>query len=221
MLNLLYPKNCIICGRFGKYLCSNCIVKKLIPNYFDSCAICGKYSDKGEIHKNCKDKTFLDNIFWFCKYNNYSEKVILSVKYGGLFDVFKEVSNQLSRTLKLSKINNASITYVPLHSYKRNLRGFNQAEVLANEIAKITKLDITELIIRTRNTKTQVKLNKNERSLNLKKAFKVNQNIKIPTTVIIVDDVFTTGTTLNECAKLLKEAGVRQVYGLVFAKAGP
>ena len=107
---------------------------------------------------------------------------------------------------------------VPLHKHKKHFRGFNQSEILAKVISKYSKYQFQNLLERKEDTITQVGLNKEERSNNLRQAFKIKQS-KIPKSVLIIDDVFTTGSTLNQCAKILKENGALKVYGFVFAKS--
>jgi len=111
------------------------------------------------------------------------------------------------------------IVPVPLHSRKQRVRGFNQAEFLARSVSK--KLDIPGGLALKRhiNTRSQVELSGRERRKNLEKAFFCqDQGLVAKKTVILIDDVSTTGTTLEECAKVLRTAGARQVWGLVVAR---
>ncbi|MBN2086779.1 ComF family protein [Candidatus Peregrinibacteria bacterium] len=113
---------------------------------------------------------------------------------------------------------------VPLHKKRLNYRGFNQAELLAESTANISKKTIVlNALYRTRHTDQQAKLSKRERQTNLKNAFIVNKKFvqadNKKSVFFVVDDVCTTGSTLENCAKTLKEAGVEKVYGLVVARA--
>jgi ComF family protein len=106
---------------------------------------------------------------------------------------------------------------VPLHKHKMRVRGFNQSEILAKQIAKRKGLIFENLLNRRIDTVTQVGLTREERENNLREAFVVNNSV--PKNILIIDDVFTSGSTLNQCARVLKESGAEKVYGFVFAKS--
>ena len=114
---------------------------------------------------------------------------------------------------------------VPLHKKRLNERGFNQAEVIARAVANHLpdQIKIIPLLERIRHTKQQAKLDKEGRHKNLEGAFKLNkfcvQKYSSNNLYFIVDDVCTTGTTLEHCTKALKENGFGKVYGLVIARA--
>ncbi|MFC1780234.1 ComF family protein [Patescibacteria group bacterium] len=116
------------------------------------------------------------------------------------------------------------ITFIPLNPWRKRSRGFNQAELLAVKLSKCQDVKCVKLLKRVRNTRKQVGLKRAERLNNLKEAFALNEKTakqltaKQKSKVIIVDDVMTTGATLEECAKVLKKAGIKEVYGLVVAR---
>ena len=105
-------------------------------------------------------------------------------------------------------------------------RGYNQSELLAQEVGEKTGLKVVELLSKNKKTKQQVELQGVKRRKNLKGVFKLkNKNCKLPSgmqidkkNILLVDDISTTGATLNECAKVLKEAGAKKVWGLVVAR---
>ena len=112
------------------------------------------------------------------------------------------------------------IISVPMYKTKKTKRGYNQAEIIAKEIGK-TKLITYEkkILVKTKNTETQSSLNKTNRLNNIKGAFKIQNAEKIRNKkVIIFDDIYTTGATANECAKIVKQAGVKEVSILTIAK---
>ncbi len=106
---------------------------------------------------------------------------------------------------------------VPLHWIRRFSRGFNQAELLAHEVGRSRGWEIQNLLNRTRWTGSQVGRHRRDRLVGVKDAFAIQSGMKIPMHVILVDDLSTTGATMNECAKVLKNAGVKNVEGLVLA----
>ena len=100
------------------------------------------------------------------------------------------------------------ITAVPIHKKKLKVRGYNQAELLAEYISEQINIPYCTILKRTVNTKPQNALSKKERVTNIKNAFSLIDNIDIKNkSILIVDDIFTTGTTINECCKVLKKAG--------------
>ncbi len=112
---------------------------------------------------------------------------------------------------------------VPLHKIRLRERGYNQSELIAKGVSNVTGIKVIgDLLVRARNTETQTKLNFEERKENVKDAFFVNRKYKnfvVDKKVIIVDDVITTGSTINECAKALAQAGVSKVFALSVAIA--
>ena len=107
---------------------------------------------------------------------------------------------------------------VPLHSTKRRSRGFNQAELLAKELGKRTGIPVeTEAVVRAKKTRPQKQLGYREREDNLKGAFGVRGTWRAPETVLLIDDIYTTGNTVHRIAKVLKKAGVQKVYFLTIS----
>lgn len=116
---------------------------------------------------------------------------------------------------------NPLIIFVPLHYRRFNWRGFNQSEIIAKIIAEITNLRTEDtILIRTSISKPQAEIDKkSERLENMRNQFKIYDNEKVKEkTILLVDDVCTTGATLNECARILKEAGAKKVIGFVIAR---
>ena len=104
---------------------------------------------------------------------------------------------------------------VPIHKKRRRKRGYNQAELIARELEKYWKIPmITDLVIRTKNTRPMKELDGQQRQNNLKKAFLLGRNDVKLSTVVIIDDIYTTGNTMDAVARVCKEAGIRQVYFL-------
>ena len=113
------------------------------------------------------------------------------------------------------------ICYVPLFTTREKDRGYNQARELAQNLSKLTNIEVCDDIIRIRDTPTQTKLSRRERQENVKDCFKLTK----PSTfknlnILLIDDVFTTGSTTNEISKQLKKVGANKVYVLTVAHAG-
>jgi competence protein ComFC len=223
VLDLVYPKFCFGCRSSGTYLCRNCIKLAMYINWEQRCHICGNICRLGMVHKECEESSYLDGLIYITLYDGIAKKLIKSVKYDFNFAVLEDIGILMAKFLKFYKLNKGFVLVpVPLSNKKRRYRGFNQAELLGKHISKNSNFEQINLLKRIKNTHTQVTLSKQERSINLKEAFQINMNLnnmKSFKKVILVDDVYTTGTTLNECAKVLKQSGVEEVIGFVFAKS--
>ena len=115
---------------------------------------------------------------------------------------------------------NSVLIPVPLDKKKLKSRGYNQSEELAKELSEVLQIPmISDNLIKIKNTKPQMELKKEEREKNLGKAFKIkNSQTLLGKKIFLVDDVYTTGSTMDECAKTLKEAGAKQVWGIAIAR---
>jgi competence protein ComFC len=111
------------------------------------------------------------------------------------------------------------IVPVPLFWWKKLKRGYNQAALLAEVVGDECRIEVKHSLRRVKNTKTQTKLNEESRKENVSNAFEVNDGMIKDKIVLLIDDVLTTGATLNECARVLKEAGAKKVYSCVAAIA--
>jgi ComF family protein len=205
ILDLLFPRKCLGCNKEGTICCKRC--QENIP-------IAGK-------RISLKDCPNVDKIIVACEYENKVIKELIHLlKYRGdklgVTGILGIISAEAIGNLK----QDYEVIPVPLHPKRKRMRGFNQSELLAKEIIKHmpnSKLNIHSLK-RVRNTKPQVEAKTREARLrNLKNAFKVARNIRNKH-VMLVDDVCTTGTTLEECARVLKKAGVKTVCAIVVAR---
>jgi ComF family protein len=111
-----------------------------------------------------------------------------------------------------------AIVPVPLHWQRQNWRGFNQAALIAKKLAKSFGLPYLELLKRTKNTTSQTTYDAATRRLNIKNAFSLNISISQYPNILLIDDVWTTGSTLQECCYVLKKNGVKKVWGLTLAR---
>jgi ComF family protein len=153
-------------------------------------------------------------------------KALHKIKYNLNYAILEELlqktllSEKIKYCLKQEEI--TLCTEIPMHKQKLNTRGFNQAQMIAKWLEKRYKLEYSQLLIKTKQTTPQMQLHRFDRYLNLKDAFQLNPKLDISQqlqkkSVLIVDDVTTTGTTLEECAKLLKKQGIQKIWGLVLA----
>ena len=201
ILDLIFPKFCIGCGKFNTHICKSCYEQ---INFYPF-AIQPKL-------KNCA----LDGIFVMAQYETIIKKLVVSLKYENIKDIGQTLARMIYHTTSFPQVK--AITSVPLHPKRKHQRGFNQATEIAQELSKITQTPFQKLLTRTKHSIPQAKIgDKNQRLIHLKNTFALTQKISNLKSVLIIDDVTTTGTTLNECALILKQAGVKKIYGLVVA----
>ncbi len=218
-LDLLIPKCCVGCGRVGNYICRRCLRTKLKPYYVQHCHVCRHESRTGMVHQDCREHTHLDGVIVGYVYNSLAEKLMLLVKYQFYYAVINDVAKLVAASLRESpEVTGACLTYVPASAYRQKWRGFNQSQLLASDIARIIGFNCADLLTRSQFTHSQLGQGRMSRLGNLRQAFAINVKAKLPEAVIVVDDVMTTGSTLEQCARVLKQAGVKRVYGLVFAR---
>lgn len=220
IFDLIFPKYCCICDLEETYLCSACF-NKLIRLEKQKCIACLKPSPFGKTHADCGSKNLLDGVVSAFPYKNPGVKKLIQLfKYKFIKDLYLGLAKLLSLELENNELvghfQKFTIIPVPLHKLRINWRGFNQSELLSLELAKqiITPLDVN-LVQRIKNTKPQVNLKKDDRKENIKNAFQVNG--KALGNYLIIDDVITTGSTLNEIARVLKKAGANQVWAATIA----
>ncbi|MDE6200937.1 MAG: ComF family protein [Clostridiales bacterium] len=216
---MLFPDDikCIVCGREmrpNRYgLCNHC--KLEINDNF--CLRCGRHKiGIGDYCGECSEQSLhFDEARSAVNYDGNAKKLIYRLKYGNAKYLANTLSQYLLDVLLLSDWQADCITYVPVHKSRQKRRGYNQAELLARSLAERTDLPCDNLLEKSVKTPNQARLNRAARLENLKDSFSVIG--KPPEHVILVDDVMTTGSTADECSRVLKRAGAKVVYVLTFA----
>ncbi|HIC84755.1 MAG TPA: ComF family protein [Desulfobacterales bacterium] len=237
LMDLIYPPRCLICSEFlwegmvfvnGQrlYLCEPCLSSfPVLESPF--CLVCGRPLDHGGPDKTCKDcferPPEFDLLISPYRYEDPVAHCIHQFKYSLKPNMGKSLGILLGDFSMevLGGVEDPVLVPVPLHSKRLRKRGFNQSLILAKEVAKILEWELDFLSLRrTKFTMPQVDLQKKERIKNVKGAFEISNPEKFRGKgVILVDDVATTGSTLHECARVLKKAGAQEVVALVFARA--
>ncbi|MGC9031288.1 MAG: ComF family protein [Minisyncoccia bacterium] len=228
ILNLLFPKFCLGCKKEGTFICEDCLSTIEISEY-TFCPFCEK-PNRTFLGKTCKKHRnfYLNGLFSATSFqNNLVKTLIYNFKYEPfLKELAKPLSFLIISHFLLSKNeivfknSNSLILPIPLHISRLKFRGFNQSELIAKEITNYFNVEFSNnVLFRIKKTKPQIKLNKEERKENIKESFLVRENKIIKNkTIFLVDDVFTTGFTMEEAAKALKIAGAKSVYGIVIAR---
>lgn len=168
--------------------------------------------------------TYLEGTYYSCSYNRLMRKTIHEYKYEGKSYLYQGLGEIMVYTMEevglIDKID--GIVFVPMEEGREARRGYNQSKLLAKYIA--TSLNIpffSKHLIKVRKTEEQNKLKRRERLVNLKDSFKVINKKDIKNKdILIIDDIITTGATMEECAKTLVEAGANKVYGLALTSSG-
>ena len=226
LISYIYPKNitCIICDNpikmYNSYsLCRSCF--KELNFIVDGCNKCGKpiininLEREGLIECNyCYNKTFyFDKVISCIEYDDMSKKLILDLKYKSKTYLCRYAAYIMKEKFLLEDIKADYILFVPLHKKRLKQRGFNQSEKIANRLGELLDIPVLDCIYRVKNTKKLYKLNKEDREKELKNVFKVKENINLikNKNVILIDDIFTTGSTSNEISKTLKINNVNSI----------
>lgn len=222
-LGVLYPQTCYFCGKIcKKSICVECSKK---VEYIEEprCKKCGKpirYEEKEFCH-DCEERTFhyeQGKSIWLHK--GPVRWSVYQFKYHNrrIFAEFYAEEWQRLYGSKLKEWEIDVIIPVPLHSRRKRKRGYNQAEVLAKELGKRCGIPVNaKSIARTIYTKPQKELSDKERNKNLKDAFSVTKHWKKTRNVLLIDDIYTTGNTIDSVAKILKEKGAHKVYFLTIS----
>ena len=169
--------------------------------------------------KFCENKNFyFDRAISCIEYCDKSKVLVLSLKYYGNTYMSRYIAQVMRDKLEFEQLSADYIIPVPLHKKRMRTRGFNQAEKIASYLSDYTEIPIIDCIKRNRNTKRLYALNKFQREKELKNAFEVKEDSEeiIGKKIILVDDIFTTGTTVNEISKKLKIYGVDEIIVLTF-----
>lgn len=215
VFDFIFPRFCVVCGQEGAFLCRKC--KKGLPAALQVCPMCTKPSIYGLTHDYCGKKLGMEGLIAIFDYKNEAVKrVIEAIKFGFNRDL---VSIILSGWKMPEGFKRAVLVPVPLHRLRENWRGFNQAELIAKRMGK--KMAPVNGLARIRATGQQARtVNRGMRAENIKGAFGLSREGERLSgkRVVLIDDVFTSGVTMRECAKVLKKAGVKQVWGLVLAR---
>lgn len=221
LLDFVYPKNCLGCGKKGRYICEVCLVRTKKTE--DICPICAKPAIDGLTHSGCKKAYGIDGFSSVFSYQGTLRKVITSLKYKFVKDMGEELVQIFLSSFKNPAFpKKAVITPVPMHLRRLKWRGFNQASLLGRIIAgKKGWVFVPDLVGKIKDTKYQANLKRDERLKNLKGAFAINPKYNLKDSkypIIVFDDVWTTGATLREIAKTLKRKGAKEVWGLTICR---
>ncbi len=222
---LLFPPRCPICDEVvllkEQGICRQCQGKMqyVLP---PRCCKCGKHleSEEEEYCSDCAERThYFDAGRALYEYGSVA-RALYRFKYSGRREYAEVFGEEMAFYLKdfLREIQADGLLPVPMYPGKARVRGYNQSVLLAKALGRETNLPVYEdLVRRVRNTKPLKMLNPEERLNNLKKAFILGENGVKLKVVVIIDDIYTTGSTIDEIAKVLRHAGVKKIYFITLA----
>lgn len=222
LADALFPRRCPVCGELpeeGRRICKHCFCRLDFVKE-PCCMICGRtvFNETVRLCAECEARphSFERGCALLC-YDDVMRKMVADIKYKNKRSYLEPMGALLCLRYgeQIRAMEADCLIPVPLHPRKFRSRGFNQAELLAREIGRHTAIPVcTDLLLRVRKTEAQKALGAEERIRNLEAAFAVKEREEMPRTAIIVDDIYTTGSTMETCARVLKGAGISRIFFL-------
>lgn len=215
-LDLVYPPRCVLCSLSGAFLCVSCL--EALPRADGwRCARCWLPLQPNRECRRCQEWPYaLTGLRSAFRYEDRVRRIIKDLKFQGLACLVEPLTAPLA---DVSNFEADVVTAVPMHSMRQRVRGYNQAQLLARSLSQTQGLAYLDALRRSGKQQPQVELRADERRRNMQGAFTVVNPREIArASVLVVDDVATTGATLDACARALLAAGAREVHGLTLAR---
>jgi ComF family protein len=219
-LDLLFPKWCVGCGKEGEFICRSCR-ERLVRVRPSLCPQCGKPESTGTLCFSCRNwQVTIDGIRSPFQFEGVIREAILQLKYRNLRALSETLAELLDDYLSANPLPSEVLVPVPIHQKRLRERGYNQSSLLAQKLGKLVNLPVVDdSLIRQRHAlpQTQTKTVA-ERRNNVAGAFTCRDQRLKGRQILLIDDVATSGATLNACAIALKAAGATSVWGLTLAR---
>ncbi len=206
VLDIILPRSCLGCGKEGKYICEKC---DLFLSEAPSVFLPGG----------------LEELVSCWEYDGLIKDIIFKIKYDGVFDAINELVEKAFKTREPYIPEDTIITFVPMFKKKEKQRGFNQAELIARKLGEMTGRKALPLLEKIKDTPSQTKLDKEDRMANVKDSFRRKELSSLEPSllssfknVLLVDDIWTSGATMKECARVLRRSGAKKVSGFTLAR---
>lgn len=225
LFDLFFPKRCVSCGRWGAYLCAACrsLCVEILTNEA-VCPVCHGRAIGGATHPRCRTRYTPDGMTSIFRYKGPVRKLVKAIKYRRQFDICGEFVASIPAA-SLGGIpqmyHDGVLIPIPLHAKRFRERGFNQAEILGGYVAGRLGISMTkDVLVRTKYTTPQVSMRERVARLgNVRGAFIASKRGSgAPASVIVFDDVCTTGATVLAATNALKRAGVQRVWVVTMAR---
>ena len=229
--DVFFPLFCIGCKREGTLFCENCINSGFasMRSGFFCCPVCARETECGVVCGQCREKSSLDSMMSLVRYteNSLVAKLLHEFKYNyveaaqsSFENIFAYFFNKKEFFLEFGFYAEFdAIVSVPLHARRFAKRGFNQSDMFSHLLSLQFGVPVVRLLKRNVFTRPQVGLSHEDRQKNVLSAFTCSSShLLVGKRILLVDDVFTTGSTMQECARTLKAAGAAEVHGFTFAR---
>ena len=220
LLDLLFPPRCVNCKNTGSALCAKCTasIRHIPPPFCLRC--CHPLASARAMCPDCHaHPRIITRIRAATLHQGAAREAIHALKYNKRRDIVPPLANLLAREFTQLGTQIDFITAVPLHAERERERGYNQSVLLAEQLARAVNGAYAPMLERTRATADQIGLNAQERRANVQDAFSARGHAMTDKQIALIDDVCTTGATLDACAAALYAKGARGVYGLTVARA--
>ena len=220
VVDSFFPRRCVGCGRLGGFFCPECLGKlsRLLPPL---CPNCGRPQASGIACSDCwQRQTEIDGIRSLFRFDDIIRKAIHQLKYRNLKAISPCLAELLADYLRSNPLPGEALICVPLHPRRLRERGYNQSNLLARGLGERIDLPVIEnCLIRVKQTQPQVRAaDVEERRRNVVDAFRCCDERISGRQIILIDDVCTSGATLESCAVALKNKGATSVWGLTLAR---
>ena len=229
ILDLLFPKKCVGCKKEGSYFCQDCIRNILQTDLV--CPRCDRLAVGGQTHPICRRRFGLDGLWSLGIYQDSLKNAIQKLKYKGIkelaeiltdiiIEYFAKYQPFILDQIKKTRGIGWAVIPVPLYWWRENNRGFNQSALIGQLLSKKLGLDYCGALKRTRYTKSQTQVKGRMRKSNIRGAFEISSNYTLNPIphILLIDDVWTTGSTMKECCNILKRAGAKKVWAITLAR---
>jgi competence protein ComFC len=222
ILDIVFPPSCAGCGDWGVRFCPECL-GKVPPIKGEICSICGDHNRNSScmICQQClTNPPRYTGLRSWSEYSGPIQPAIQNLKYNNNFGLAEILAEQIYKVFKQQSWKIDVVSPMPLDPKRVRARGHNQSEYLAVPFAKVSGIEYSsKTISKFRSTRPQVGLSHQERIHNVKDVFTARAEIVSGKSILLIDDVITTGATMDSCAGALKKAGAARVYGISVARA--
>lgn len=212
-INFLYPPTCIICGKSANYyICEKC--NKRIKKYEE-------YHYLSRDEDNNYPIRHYDYLIYIFRYEKIIRKIMINYKFYSKPYIASFFANKILNNNNLcEKIKEYDyIVPVPMSADKERLRGYNQTKLITSIISKKLKIKESNNLKKVNNTLTQGKLNRLERINNIEGIYYIENNLEfIGKRIVLLDDIYTTGSTIEECARVISKSGARKIFVIILAR---
>jgi len=220
LLDVLFPPRCVACGKQGAFLCPGC--REAMPRALPPrCPLCWQPERRGEACGRCaRTRPAFAGARSLYLFQGPVREAVHALKYNHLSALARPMGELIAAYLKTEELPVDLVVPVPLFGRRRRVRGYNQSALLARELARLDGLPLAERgLSRRRDTPPQARsVDAEARRRNVAGAFAANGRRVEGRRVLLIDDVMTTGATLDACAQALREGGAASVWALTFAR---